>query len=409
VLSLAPDLAPWLPALLSLLDAPVEDEGWRHLDAPQRRRRTLEAVTRLLLRESELQPLVVVFEDLHWIDSQSHAVLDALVSAVRTARILVLVTYRRQYEDAWTGQPHYRRLKIDALPTANAKELLDALLGDDASVEALKRWLTARTDGNPFLMEEIVRTLIETETLVGSRGAQRLTRPPESVEIPATAQAILAARIDRLEPEDKRMLQVASVVCSDVPFTILEAIADTTGSALRQSLTRLQAAEFLYEVTLFAGFGYRFKHALTHEVTYSGMLRERRRELSARIVGAMETLYEHRLGEHVERLAYHAVRGDLPAKALNYLREAGTRAATRSALQEAKAWFEQALTILDRLPETPATVEQGFTIRLLLRGVLSQLGEVRRLRARLLEAERLAGRLNDEVRRGRIYALVTDT
>jgi predicted ATPase len=264
----------------------------------------------LLLRESQVQPLVLIFEDLHWIDSETQAVLEALVESLPTSRLLLLINYRPEYQHAWGSKTYYRQLRIDALSEASAAELLTMLLGMDSSLEKLKKLLIARTEGNPFFLEESVRTLVEMKTLTGEAGAYRLTSAPESLQIPATAQAMLAARIDRLEPEDKRLLQAASVVGKDVSFPLLEAIADVADQELRRQLARLQAAEFLYETRLFPELEYTFKHALTHEVAYSSLLQERRKLLHARIVGAIERSYPDRMSEHVERLAHHAVRAD---------------------------------------------------------------------------------------------------
>src|SRR5262249_18166040 len=236
-----------LPALLAILDVPIEDEEWRRLEPPQRRQRTLDAVKRLLLSESHVQPLVVVFEDLHWIDGETQNVLEKLIESVPTAPMLVLVNYRPEYQHLWGSKTYYRQLRLDALPTASAEELLQALLGSDPSLASLKRLLIERTEGNPFFLEESVRTLVETQALTGETGAYRLTRTPESLQIPPTAQAILAARIDRLLPEDKRLLQAAAVVGKDVPLAVLQAIAEDSAGSLHESLIRLQAAEFLYE------------------------------------------------------------------------------------------------------------------------------------------------------------------
>ena len=249
---------------------------------------------------------------------------------------------------------------------------------------------------------------METKALIGERGHYRLTQPVQAIQVPATVQTILAARIDRLAPEDKRLLQVASVVGKNVPFALLQAIAELPDEALRRRLDHLQAAEFLYETALFPDLEYSFKHALTHDVTYGGLLQERRRELHARIVDATETLHPDRLGEQIERLAHHAVRGELRDKAVHYLRQAEGKAAARSALEDARAWFEQALGALEALPENQSTLEQAFDIRLELRPVLVQLSEPRRTLERLRQAETLAERLNDDRRRGRVSALMTN-
>jgi transcriptional regulator with AAA-type ATPase domain/tetratricopeptide (TPR) repeat protein len=394
-----------LPALLTLLDLPGEDRKWEALDPAGRRRRTLDALKRLLIRESKVQPLVLVFEDLHWIDGETQAVLDGLVDSLGAARLLLLVNYRPEYQDTWGSKTYYAQLRLEALPARSAGELLDTLLGVEPGLASLKQLLVKR--GNPFFLEETVRTLVETKALVGERGRYRSTHPIQATQIPPTVQAMLADRIDRLAPTDKRLLQVASVVGKEVSFALLLAIAELPGEALRQGLDHLQAAEFLHEMELFPDLEYGFTHALTHEVTYGGLLPDRRRELHVRILGAIETLYGDRLGGEIERLAHHAVRGELREKAVHYLRQAGNKAAARSALQDARAWFEQALAVLAALPENPFTLEQGFEIRLELRPVMQQLGEGGRMLERLREAEALAERLNDDHRRGRVGAVLT--
>src|SRR5262245_7818210 len=224
-----------LPALLALLDVPVEDdELWMRLDPHQRRQRTLDAVKRLLLVESQVQPLVVIFEDLHWIDGETQAVLDSLVESLPTARLMLLVNYRPEYQHRWGSKTYYRQLRMDALVTASAAELLEAVLGNDASLEVLKGLLVARSEGNPFFLEESIRTLVETRTLVGDAGAYRQTRSLDTLQIPATAQAIIAARIDRLSPQDKNLLETASVIGKDIPLGLLELIADLADDELHE-------------------------------------------------------------------------------------------------------------------------------------------------------------------------------
>jgi class 3 adenylate cyclase len=407
LLALDRSLEPTLPALLALLDVHTGADAWTTLDPPERRRQTLEAVKRVLLRETREQPVLLVFEDLHWVDGESKAVLDLLAETLGSASLLLLVNYRSEYQHSWGSKTYYSQLRLDALPVESTGELLDALLGDDPGLASLKRLLIKR--GNPFFLEETVRTLVETKTLVGERGRYRLMQRIQTVQVPGTVQAMLAARIDRLAPEEKRLLQVASVVGKDVPFALLEAIAELPDDALHRGLAHLQGAEFLYESSLYPELEYTFKHALTHEVTYSGLLHERRRALHARSVAAIETLHRDRLGERIEQLAHHAVRGGLPDKAVHYLRQAGVRAVARSALQDARAWFEQALSLLEAQPETEATLRSAFEIRLGLRPVLAQLGEIRMTLVRLREAEALAERLNDDVRRGQVSVFMTNT
>jgi tetratricopeptide (TPR) repeat protein len=325
-------------------------------------------------------------------------VLDNLVESIGTARMVLLVNYRPEYRDGWIGKSFYRRLRIDPLPPARVEELLGPLLGDDPALEPLKHLLARRTEGNPLFLEESVRALVEIGTLTGERGRYRLAREPDLIQVPATVQAILAARIDRLTAEDKALLQAAAVVGHEVPISLLEAITELAGDALALGLRRLQAAEFLYEARLFPDPEYTFKHALTHEVAYESLLHERRRVLHAGILDALERLYPERRGEHVDRLAHHALRGELWAKAVAYLAEAGAKALKASASVAARGCLEQALTAFERLPPGLQTAELAIDLRLDLRPALLWLGDFERMHAHLREATALAERTGDEQR-----------
>jgi len=389
--------------LLSLLDALPEDSPFLKLDPPQRRQRTLAALKRLLLRESQVQPLLLVFEDLHWIDAETQALLESLVERLPMARLLLLVNYRPEYQHGWGSKTYYTQLRLDPLPPVSADEFLQALLGEDSSLGPLKHLLIVRTAGNPFFLEESVRTLVETGVLVGEPCAYRLVQTLPTIQVPATVQAVLAARIDRLSPEEKRLLQTAAVIGTEVPLPLLQAIVELPEADLHRGLARLQAAEFLYETRLFPEREFTFKHALTHEVAYSGLLQERRRVLHGRIVAVLEALAAERLAEQVDRLAHHAVRSEVWDKAVTYCQQAGTRANDRAAFREAAAAFEQALLALAHLPENDTRV-LAIELRLALGGPLLQLGEMRRCLALLGEADALARALDDGARLGWVLA-----
>jgi class 3 adenylate cyclase len=395
VLTLDEALQEAIPALLSLLDVLPDDSPFRTLDPPQWRQRTLDALKRVLLRESQAQPLVLVFEDLHWIDTETQALLDGLVESLPAVRILLLVNYRPEYQHGWGSKTYYTQLRLDPLPPASADEFLHALLGDDPSLAPLKHLLIARTAGNPFFLEECVRTLVETRVLVGEPGAYRLGTDLPAIHVPATVQAVLAARIDRLPPEEKRLLQTAAVIGTEVPVPLLQAIAELPEATLHRGLAHLQAVEFLYETRLFPEQVYTFKHALTHEVAYGSLLQERRRTLHARIVEALEGFVADRLAEQVEHLAYHALRGEVWDKALAYCWQAGEKALARSAHREAVGYFEQALSALSHLPAQHGTREQAIDVRLALRSALLPSGDWGRVLACLREAEALAAALDD--------------
>ena len=407
ILTLDPALHDAIPPMLDLLDALDEEHPFQSLDRAQHRQYTYQAFVRLLLSETRVQSVVAVFEDLHWNDALSLGLLNELVGDAKDARLLLVVSYRPEFRDEWRSRPNYRQLHLDPLASESLAELLQVLLGSDPSLPSLKSFLVERASGNPFFVEEIVRVLVNTGVLEGARGSYRLARPFSSTEVPPTVQAVLAARIDALPAAEKRLLHQAAVIGHDAPFTLLHAICGLTEDGLRALLDNLQAAEFLYATQLFPDLQYTFMHSLTHNVAYSGVLHERRRNIHARVVDAVEELYADRLGEQVERLAHHAVRAELQEKAVHYLRQAGAKQAARGALQEARTSFEQALDILKSVPESGATMEEAFEVRLELRTVLRQLGEVGLMLKHLRQAEVLAEQLNDDVRRCRVCSFLT--
>jgi hypothetical protein len=234
VLTLDATLQDTVPALLALLDALPDDSPFHQLDPAQRRQRTLTALKRVLLRESQGQPLLLVVEDLHWLDTETQALLDSLVESLPTARLLLLVNYRPEYQHGWGSKTYYTQLRLNPLPPGSAEEFLHALLGDDPSLEPLPHRLIARTEGNPFFLEESVRTLVETGVLVGELGVYRLAQALPTIQVPATVQAVLAARIDRLPPEEKRLLQTAAVIGTAVPLPLVQALAELPEDAVQR-------------------------------------------------------------------------------------------------------------------------------------------------------------------------------
>ncbi len=404
VLMLDRTLEDTIPAVLALLDTLPEDSPFRALEPPDRRRRTLQAIKALLLRESRVQPLVLLFEDLHWIDGETQAILDGLLDSLPAAPILLLVNYRPEYQHGWGSRTCYRQLRIDPLGGESADELLGALLGADPSLDALKRLLLERTQGNPFFLEESVRGLLEVGALAGERGGHRLTRPVTALQVPASVQALLASRIDRLAAEDKHLLETASAIGKDVPYPLLAAVAGGEESALQQSLARLQGAEFLYETRLFPEAEYTFKHALTHEVAYAGLVLERRRAVHARIVEAIERIHAGRLEEQIEALAHHAFRAEQWGPATRLLRQAGDRARERSANREAATLYEQALAALAHLPEAQERTREALEIRGALRYSLVTVADFRTVLAHLPAMEADASALEDQRWLGQIMA-----
>jgi class 3 adenylate cyclase/tetratricopeptide (TPR) repeat protein len=389
--------------ILALLDVPHSDSTWENLDPQQRRQRTLDVVKRLIIRESHTQPLLVVFEDLHWIDPETQEVLNSLVESLPQARILLLVNYRQEYKHDWGSRTYYTQLRIDPLVPNRAETLLDALLGEEIALRPLKRILAETTGGNPFFLEESVRTYVELGALVGLPGAYRPTGALTKIRVPSTVQSVIAARIDRLTLARKRLLQAAAVIGTSIPLPLMRAIAELPDEMLRQELSHLQSAGFIYETGLFPEPEYAFVHALTHEVAYESVLHGRRRTLHLSIVENIEQLYADRLAEHIERLAHHAVQGEAWDKAVSYCYQAGVRAAAKSAHREAAARFTEALAAVERLPHSSAVLEQAVDVRFGLRTSLSPLGEFQRSFELLREAEAIATALNDRARLARVF------
>jgi predicted ATPase/class 3 adenylate cyclase len=365
VLTLDETLQETIPALLWLLDVLPDDSPFRALDPPQRRQRTLEALKRVLLRESQVQPLLLVFEDLHWIDTETQALLDSLIDSLPTARLLLLVNYRPEYQHGWGSKTYYTQLRLDPLPPASAEAVLDALLGLDPSLAPLKRLLIERTEGNPFFLEESVRTLVETGVLVGEPGAYRLVHAMPTIQVPATVQAVLAARIDRLPPEEKQLLQAAAVIGTEVPLPLLEAIAALPEAAVQRGLALLQAAEFLYETRLFPERAYTFKHALTQQVAYQSLLTSTRQRYHAQLVQALAARPETEETQP-ELLAHHYTEAGLAEQAVGYWQRAGERSKARSAYVEAVAHLTKGLEVLQTLPDTPERTQHELDLQVAL-------------------------------------------
>jgi class 3 adenylate cyclase len=345
-------LRPAVPAILALLDLPVEDAAWRALDPPLRRRRTLDGLKALLVRESQRQPLALVLEDLHWIDGETQALLDGLVESMPSCRMLLLVDYRPEYRHGWGSRAHYTQLRIDPLKVRGADELLKALVGDAPELSELKDRVLRASEGNPLFLEESIRILVDTGVLSGTRGAYGMIRQPDEIEIPASVAAIIAARIDRLGATEKTTLQLAAVIGEDVPLALLEAVSELPADELHGGLADLRARELLYEARLFPDIAYAFRHGLTRRVAYDGLLHESRRMLHGRIAEALEARHADHIDEVVETLAHHFEQGAMWPKAAEYSLRAADKAKQHYTYPTALGLAEKAQTIALRDPRS---------------------------------------------------------
>jgi len=383
VVALDRSLEDTLPYLFSLLAIVEGDDPTAQMDGQFKKRRTYEAIKRIVLRESLNQPLIVIFEDLHWVDRESEALLSLLADSIGTAKVLLLVNYRPEYSHGWGSKTYYTQLRLDPLGRENAEEMLDSLLsmplarsvagegkrgdepraGEGADLRALSRLIIEKTEGTPFFMEETVQGLLDDGFLVRN-GTMKLARPLAELKIPPTVQAILASRIDRLPPDEKELLQTLAVIGREFPLSLVREVTKHSEFNLNRMLNGLQLGEFIYERPAVGDVEYEFKHALTQEVAYNSVLSERRKILHERTGQVIEALFDERLDDHCADLAHHYRSSNNALKAIHYLCLAGEQSARRGAYAQALANAESALTMIQRLPEGHERLRAELRVRL---------------------------------------------
>ena len=397
-----------IPLLLDFLGVPDPQRPAPNVRAEVRQRRVLDLVRRLSLARSRSEPLVVVFEDLHWIDPASDAFVAALAAATEGARSLLLVNFRPEYRADWMGRTWYQQLALRPLDAAAVAEMLEEWLGKDASLLGLAARICERTGGTPFFVEEVVQSLVESGALEGARRAYRLTRRLDEIEIPATVQALLAARIDRLAERDKRVLQTAAVIGKEFSGSLLARVAELTGAELDAALHALVGAEFLYEQALYPELEYAFKHPLTQEVAQGSQLRERKALVHAAVAKALEELHAEKLDEKAGLLAHHWEEAGEPVSAARWHLRAARWTGARD-VEATVSHMEAALRLVDMAPESGESLRLGVEARAQLLGYTARSRRVAEQFERLSrEGEEAARRLGDERARahltqGRVY------
>lgn len=373
LLTLDRNLEDSLPYLFYLLGIAEADSPLHSMDSQLRRHRTFEAIKRLLIRESLDQPLIVIFEDLQWLDSETADFLDFFVDGVTNARVLLLVNYRPEYQHDWGHRSYYIQLRLDPLGEIEAEELLGSLLGDNQALAPLKQRIMALTEGNPFFLEEVVQTLVEEQSLSGESGHYHLKQALTELHIPATVQGVLNARIDRLSVDEKDLLQTLAVIGKEFPLSLVQQVVDRPENELRRLLSHLQTGEFLYERPAFPEVEFTFKHGLTQEVAYGSLLSERRNTLHERTAQAIEMLFCGSLEDRCSELAHHySCSGNIP-KAVEFLKRAGEQAVHRCANAEAAEHLDAALKLIKGLPDNPKRKRLELEVLLNLGTVLMAL------------------------------------
>jgi class 3 adenylate cyclase/tetratricopeptide (TPR) repeat protein len=397
------DLVDIVPALRAVLDLPVEDAGWRQSNPAERRGRIIDGLVRLILRGAETTPLLILVEDLHWLDSETLAVIDAVVRRMTRSRLMVIATWRPEFTAPWNDQDHFSTIEVGPLGGEPAQTMLMSLLGAAGEVAEVVPVLLERAAGTPLVIEEMVRTLVATGALAGRIGSLRLTGLVADLHVPDTIEALIAERIDRLPFDQKNLLQAAAVIGRQVPLNLLRDIARLPDDRLRSLLGALEDERLLRRSLPAEEVEYEFTHAFVHEVVCHGLLRSHARVLHALTVEVIERQFASRLGEQVVRLAEHALLAEMWDKAVGYFLTAIAQAVERSANREAVALFEHALTAAGKLPPGPAATEAAIDLRLAVISALLPLGEHARLVRLLDEARDLAIGIDDRPRLARIY------
>jgi class 3 adenylate cyclase/tetratricopeptide (TPR) repeat protein len=362
LLLLDPELTDGLPLLLEFLGVPDPERPVPRMDPEARQRQLFQLIRRLVHARSRREPAVLLIDDLHWIDGASEAFVETVIEALSGTRTLFLVNFRPEYHAGWTQKSYYQQLPLRPLGPEAIAELLASLLGTDPSLAALVERVRERTRGNPFFIEEVVQSLLEAGTLQGARGSYCLARPVAEVAIPATVQAVLAARIDRLPEREKQVLQTAAVIGKEFSEPILQAVVELPPSELAAALRALVAAEFLYEAALFPQAEYAFRHPLTQEVAYRSQLAERRARVHAAVARAIAAQYPERLDERAALLAQHWEAAGEKLEAARWHARAASWSGTSDPTQALRHW-RKVRELADALPESAETVALGLTAR----------------------------------------------
>jgi class 3 adenylate cyclase len=363
--ALDPALADAAPYLWNLISIQEEQDPLAQMDAQVKYDRTLEALKQIVLRESLNQPVVLIFEDLHWIDIETQALLDLLTDRIANARVLMLVNYRPEYRHEWNNKSYYSQLRLGPLGTAAAAEMVATLLGENPELDALKRMVIERAEGNPFFLEEVLRALFDDGTLARN-GAVRMARPLSQVRLPPTVQGILAARIDGQPAEHKQLLQMLAVIGREAPAVLIRQVVPIPVPRLQRMLAELQGSEFIIEQSALPDAGYAFKHALTQEVAYGSLLIERRKVLHERAGQALEAMFADHVEDHLSELARHYSSSNNVTKGIEFLFRAGQQALQRCAPTDATRYLTEAVSLLEKLPDDEERLRRELPLQMAL-------------------------------------------
>ncbi len=351
-----------LPYLLELLA--VKDSGIDKIPmSPEaKKNRIMEAFKQIALKGSEIRPLILAYEDLHWIDKSSEELLKYVLESIPGARILLIFTYRPEFVHTWGAKSYHSQVMLNRLSNRESLMMVSNLLGTEELDKNLEEFILEKTEGVPFFIEELIKSLKDLNIIAIEDNRYRITKDIKEVVIPATVQDVIMARVDSLPEGTKGLLQTISAVGRESGYDLIKRLTDLAEQELLSHLSVLKDSELLYERGIYPQSTYVFKHALTQEVAYNSLLLKRRKEIHEEIGEVIEALYPDRLEEHHGLLAYHFERSASTGKAVKYLELANQKAAKLNAMEEAKAYFGNAMELLDTLPETKENQERRISL-----------------------------------------------
>jgi class 3 adenylate cyclase/tetratricopeptide (TPR) repeat protein len=356
------DVASNLPYILELFS--VKDSGIEDIPiSPEARKsRMIEVVKLITLRGSEIRPLITAYEDLHWADKSSEEVLKYILDSIPGARVLMIFTYRPEFVHTWGGKSYHNQVNLNRLSNRESLSMMNNLLNTEDIDSNLEELILEKTEGVPFFIEEFTRSLNDLEIVEKKDNTCRLVKDIQDVTIPSTVQDIIMARVDSLPEGAKSLLQTASVVGREFMYDLIKRVTGLAEQELLAQLSVLKESELLYERGIYPQSIYIFKHALTQDVAYDSLLLKKKKEIHEKIGEAIEVLSSDRLEEHYELLSYHYMHSVKTDKALDYLELANQKAIVIPAMEEAKAYFDDTMELLDTLPETEENRQRRISL-----------------------------------------------
>jgi predicted ATPase/class 3 adenylate cyclase len=391
---------PYLLELLSVKESGLDDT---QVTPEAKKAGIMKALNHIVIKGSEIRPLIMAFEDLHWIDKSSDDVLKDLLERIPGARVLLLFTYRPEFVPTWGGRSYHNHVNLNRLSNRESLLIVSHLLGTEDIDGTLEEFILEKTEGVPFFVEEFIRSLMDLKIIERRNRKYHLTKDVQYVTIPSTIQDMLMARVDSLTDGAKEVLQTGSVVEREFSYEIMKQLMALPDQELLSHLSVLKESELLYERGIFPQTTYVFKHALTREVVYNSLLLKRKAGIHEAIGKTIEDLYPDRLEEFFEMLAYHSFRGEDWQRAQRYNRQAGLKALSFSAYEEAQSYFEKALESLNKLSRTRERILQEIDLRFNMRAALFPIGRHDEWAEYVRAAEPLAKEVGDKARLANCY------